>query len=289
MDATLADLLLLLDLEPIDTNIFRGDYRDEPRRAVFGGQVAAQALMAAGRTVDSQLPPHSLHGYFLRPGNPALPTLYKVERIREGKSFITRRVVAVQKGEAIFSMSASFSRPEPDAFEHQDEMPEVKTPEESYTREKYLADNKGKLPPFIEAWIQRPRAIELRTTEPMDMVKPEPGSATQRNWIRAPSALPDDDLIHACIATYASDMSLLGSALRPHGRTFFSPDLMAASLDHAVWFHTPFRMDQWLLYDQRSTRASGSRGFCTGRLFTQSGVLVASVAQEGLIRKTTRR
>ena len=289
MDATLADLLLLLDLEPIDTNIFRGDYRDEPRRAVFGGQVAAQALMAAGRTVDSQLPPHSLHGYFLRPGNPALPTLYKVERIREGKSFITRRVVAVQKGEAIFSMSASFSRPEADAFEHQDEMPQVKSPEQSYTREKYLADNEGKLPPHIQAWVQRPRAIELRTTEPMDMVNPEPASATQRNWIRAPDTLPDDDLIHACIATYASDMSLLGSAMRPHGRTFFSPDVMAASIDHAVWFHTPFRMDQWLLYDQRSTRASGSRGFCTGRLFTQSGVLVASVAQEGLIRKVTRR
>lgn len=288
MDESLADLLLLLDLEPIDTNIFRGANRDEPRRAVFGGLVAAQALMAAGRTVAPNLPPHSLHAYFLRPGNPALPILYEVERIRDGKSFTTRCVVAVQKGEAIFSMSASFHQAEA-GFEHQDDMPTVPPPSLCQTQQQYLEANKGKLPPFMEAWITRPRPVELRPTEPVNMVDPKPQSATQRNWIRAMDTLPDDPLIHACVATYASDMSLLGSALRPHGRTFWSSDVMAASLDHALWFHVPFRMDQWLLYDQRSTRSSGGRGYAVGRLFTQSGELVASVAQEGMMRRVTPR
>jgi acyl-CoA thioesterase-2 len=245
MNEVLADLLLLLDLEPIDTNIFRGANRDEPRRAVFGGQVAAQALMAVGRTVDAALAPHSLHGYFLRPGNPALPILYKVERIRDGKSFVTRNVIGVQKGEAIFSMSASFHRNEQEAFEHQDEMPSVPPPEQCQTREQYIEENKDKLHPYIAAWMMRPRPVELRPTEPMNMIDPQVQSATQRVWVRAIDALPDDPLIHACVAAYASDMSLLGSALRPHARTFFSPDLFAASLDHAVWLHVPFRMDQW--------------------------------------------
>lgn len=288
MHEVLADLLLLLDLEPIDANIFRGANRYEPRRAVFGGQVAAQALMAAGRTVDG-LPPHSLHGYFLRPGDPSLPILYKVERIRDGKSFITRRVVALQKGEAIFSMSASFHQAEADAFEHSDQMPDVLGPEQCQTREQYLEENRGKLHPAIEAWMMRPRPVELRNTEPIDMIHPQAQSATQRVWVRAIDALPDDPLIHACVAAYASDMALLGSAIRPHARTFFSQDLLAASLDHALWFHVPFRMDQWLLYDQRSTRAAGGRGFCTGRFFTQAGQLVASMTQEGLIRKIKPR
>lgn len=288
MDDALADLLLQLDLEPIDTNIFRGSNPDEPRRAVFGGLVAAQALMAAGRTVAPTLSPHSLHAYFLRPGSPGLPILYKVDRIRDGKSFTTRCVVAVQNGEAIFNMSASFHRAEL-GFEHQDEMPTVPPPERCQTHHQYAAENKGKMPDFMQAWITRPRPVELRATEPMNMIDPTPQSATQRNWIRAVDTLPDDPLIHACIAAYASDMSLLGSALRPHGRSFWSPDVMAASLDHALWFHLPFRMDQWLLYDQRSTRSSGGRGYSVGRLFTQSGELVASVAQEGMMRKITPR
>lgn len=279
MSTPLDRLLALLDLEELEINIFRGRSPDEDRQRVFGGQVAGQALVAAGRTVDEGTV-HSLHCYFLRPGDPRRPILYEVDRIRDGRSFTTRRVVAIQHGRAIFNLDASFHQQEV-GFDHHAEMPSVPPPEE-------LPTFNERLKPFLEQlgeWATRKRPIDFRLcdapgTDPRTWRSPYANA-----WFRTDGALPDDPLLHACILTYASDMTLLDTTVRPHGLVW-TPDrkLMMASLDHCIWFHRPFRADEWLLYSQYTPNASGARGLATGGIFTRDGVLVASVAQEGLIR-----
>ena len=270
-------LIDLLDLEPIEVNIFRGVNPDEERQRIFGGQVAGQALVAAARTVDDDRAVHSLHAYFLRPGDPNVPVLYEVDRIRDGRSFTTRRVAAIQHGRAIFHMSASFHIAEP-GFDHLDEMPDVPEPDGLPTRPER----------FAAAGIEDtygPSALDVRyiTNDPFNRREPLP--PTQRVWFRANGDLPDGQVLHTCLLTYASDMTLLDTTLLPHGSGATDRSVMMASLDHAMWFHRPFRADEWLLYDQHTPAASGARGLATGRVFTQDGRLVANVVQEGLIRQ----
>jgi acyl-CoA thioesterase-2 len=283
----LDELVAILDLEELEVNIFRGRSPKEDRQRVFGGQVAGQALVAAGRTVEASVV-HSLHAYFLRPGDPKIPILYEVDRIRDGKSFTTRRVVAIQHGEAIFHLSASFQRPEP-GLEHQVPMPEVPDPESLPYGKGRFAKIPPDMPEEIKKWLQRPRPIEIRALDPIDYMKPQKREPRQRFWIRADGRLPDDPLLHQCVVAYASDMTLLDTATLPHAISWFDPRFQMASLDHAMWFHHPFRADEWLLYDQESAAASGARGFSTGRLFTRDGKLVVSVVQEGLIRMRAPR
>lgn len=275
------DLIRLLDLETIEVNIFRGMSPDVDVQRVFGGQVAGQALVAAARTVDAERHVHSLHAYFLRPGDPAVPILYEVDRIRDGRSFTTRRVVAIQHGRPIFNMSASFHVPE-EGFDHQAPAP-PDTP-----------DPEG-LPDFASRWreilgdehsdwFERPRPIDMRHVDGPPQARREPRPPHARVWLRADGRLPDDPVLHTCVVTYASDMTLLDTTLLPHGRSFVEQDVMMASLDHAMWFHRPFRADEWLLYAQDTPSASGGRGLARGLFFDRSGALVASVVQEGLIR-----
>ncbi|HTF35935.1 MAG TPA: acyl-CoA thioesterase II [Myxococcota bacterium] len=278
----LDELVSLLDLEELEVNIFRGRSPKEDRQRVFGGQVAGQALVAAGRTVEQSVV-HSLHAYFLRPGDPKIPILYEVDRIRDGKSFTTRRVVAIQHGAAIFHLSASFQRPE-QGLEHQIPMPETPDPEELPAGKGRFAKAPPDLPEEMRKWLQRPRPIEIRPVEPMEYFRPEKRPPHQRVWIRADGKLPDDLMLHQCVVAYASDMTLLDTATLPHAISWFDPRFQMASLDHAMWFHRPFRADEWLLYAQESPSASGARGFTQGRLFTRDGTLVVSVVQEGLIR-----
>jgi acyl-CoA thioesterase II len=270
-------LIHLLDLEQIELNVFRGPHTDENRLRTFGGQVAAQALVAAGRTVSDK-PVHSLHAYFLRPGDPHSPTVYMVDRIRDGRSFATRRVVAIQHGEPIFNLSASFHAVEAGPV-HQRAMPAAPDPETLPTFAERYAD-------YMHLdWFRRERPIDTRTTSPSLRSRREGGSdPRQQVWLRPVGPLPDDPLLHACIVAYASDMSLLDSILLPHSYGWDDGSVMAVSLDHAMWFHRPFRADQWLLYDQESPAAHGARGLARGEIFTQSGELVVSVVQEGLIR-----
>ena len=273
------DLVKLLDLEPIEVNIFRGRSPSEDRQRIFGGQVAGQALVAAARTVDDDRPVHSLHSYFLRPGDPTVPVLYEVDRIRDGRSFTTRRVVAIQHGRAIFNMSASFQVRE-DGYEHQAEMPDVPEPESLPTFRERMA-------PFAERFgdlLNRPRPIDIRHVDWMPHDRSQALPPIQRVWLRTNGRLPDDLLIHSIALTYASDMTLLDTSLLPHGGSWFEPGLFMASLDHAMWFHRPFRADVWVLSAQDSPSASGGRGLSRGLVFTQKGTLVATVMQEGLIR-----
>jgi acyl-CoA thioesterase-2 len=279
-------LIRLLDLEPIEVDIFRGVSPQVSHQRVFGGQVAGQALVAAGRTVPADRPVHSLHAYFIRPGDPAVPIVYLVDRIRDGRSFTTRRVVAVQHGKAIFNLAASFHRAEP-GLDHQGTMPAVPDPET--------------LPTLVERH-QGHEAVADRTrhvTMPLDLryvadppwlargtPRPEPRSQV---WMRAAGRLPDDPLLHVCALTYASDMTLLDSVLLTHGLAWGMDELKGASLDHAMWFHRPFRADEWLLYDSESPSASGGRGLGTGRIWTRDGRHVASVVQEGLLRVIAAR
>ena len=277
--AAVDDLVKLLDLEPIEVNIFRGVSPDEERQRVFGGQVAGQALVAATRTVEPGRDVHSLHAYFLRPGDPTVPILYEVDRIRDGRSFTTRRVVAIQHGRAIFNLQASFQVPE-EGLDHQAPIPQVPPPED-------LPDFQARMAPYAEAlgpWFHRPRPIDIRYVDwnPPDRSVPLP--PYQRVWLRADGSLPDDPVLHACVLTYASDMTLLDTAVRPHGRVWGDEGLMMASLDHAMWFHRPFRADEWLLYDQGTPTTSGGRGLAYGFIFTSDGALAVTVVQEGLIR-----
>ena len=283
----LDDLIDLLDLERIEVNIFRGQSPDENRQRVFGGQVAGQALVAAGRTVQESVRPgeqerhvHSLHAYFLRPGDPTIPIIYEVDRIRDGKSFTTRNVNAIQHGRAIFTMSASFQIIE-EGLDHGLPLPENLPDPES------LPDFKTRMEPYKEQmgdWYTRPRPIDLRfITDPGADASP-----TQQLWFRADGKLPDDPLLHVCVATYASDMTLLDSIFNAHGAKWEDGNIMGASLDHAMWFHRPFRADEWLLYDQESPSASGARGLGEGRIFTADGTLAVSVVQEGLVRVINR-
>ncbi len=274
------ELVALLDLEPIEVNIFRGVSPDEDRQRVFGGQVAGQALVAAARTVDlDDGVVHSLHAYFLRPGDPTIPILYEVDRIRDGRSFTTRRVVAIQHGRVIFNLSASFHRHE-EGLDHQLPMPDVPPPES-------LPTFKERWEPFKEklgAWYDRPRPIDTRHVEASPRERREPRPPYQHVWFRADGTLPDDPLLHTCIVTYASDMTLLDTTLLPHGGKVDEEHLMMASLDHAMWFHRPFRADEWLLYVQDTPSTSGARGLARGLIYTEHGDLVVSVMQEGLIR-----
>jgi acyl-CoA thioesterase II len=271
----LEDLVNLLDLEALEVNLFRGVSWKDERPRVFGGQVAGQALVAAGRTVDDGKGVHSLHAYFLRPGDPTIPIVYEVDRIRDGKSFTTRRVVAIQRGEAIFNLQASFHRAE-DGFDHQVTMPEAPAPETLPRADEIEPPRPGRL------WARQPVDIRYVDGPPWDREPSDSGG--QLVWIRADGTLPDDPLLHVCIVTYASDYTLLGSSLVPHGVSYWRDDVMMASLDHAMWFHRPFRADEWLLYSQTSPSASGARGLAYGGIFRQDGTLAVSVVQEGLIR-----
>jgi acyl-CoA thioesterase II len=282
----LDQLVSILDLEELDLNIYRGRTPKEDRIRVFGGQVAGQALVAAGRTVDEGVC-HSLHSYFLRPGDPSIPILYQVDRIRDGKSFTTRRVVAIQRGQAIFNLSASFQRPEEGGIEHQMPMPAVPPPELLPTFQERTQPILATAPPELKRWLQRERPIDIRYATDTDPLRPEPREPRQQVWIRAVGRLPDDAplLLHQCVVAYASDMTLIDTVTLPHAIAWFDGRYQMASLDHAMWFHRPLRADEWLLYDQESPFSGGSRGFTTGRLYTRDGRLVVSVAQEGLIRK----
>jgi acyl-CoA thioesterase II len=279
--SALDDLVQLLDLEPIEVNIFRGSSPDENRQRVFGGQVAGQALVAAARTIDEPgRHVHSLHAYFLRPGDPTVPILYEVDRIRDGTSFTTRRVVAIQHGKAIFHLSASFHKDE-DGFEHAAPMPDVPAPHDLPTWEERMRALEGQVP----AWFARPRPIDTRfVNEPWRAPEKGVRDPCQYVWMRANGTLPDDPLLHACVVAYASDMTLLDSAVLPHRDAVMGGGLMMASLDHAMWFHREFRADEWFLYDQESPSAFGARGLASGRIFRSDGTLAVSVVQEGLLR-----
>ncbi len=283
MPSSAEDLVELLDLETIDVNLFRGTQPDTLLQRVFGGQVAAQSLVAAARTVEAPRVVHSLHSYFLLPGDTAVPIVYDVEAIRDGRSFSTRRVVARQHGRSIYYLTASFQVPE-EGFEHQDVMPDVPSPADSPD----LAElYKRRSPDSGEEWLREWAALEIRwvgDSRPGGRIPNDERPSQSRLWIRVNGRLEDDQLIHRAAFTYASDMTLLGSALVPHGVHVSAPGMQSASLDHTIWFHRPFRADEWLLYDQASPSASGARGLAIGRLFTEDGTLVATVAQEGLIR-----
>ena len=283
MSRAVEDLLKILDLEQIEVNLFRGQSPKSGWQRVFGGQVIGQSLVAARRTVDGRHP-HSLHGYFMRPGDPKVPIIYEVDRIRDGKSFTTRRVVAVQHGQAIFAMSASFQVDE-GGFEHQAVMPDVPGPDELPSEDNVKADLLSRMPEPMRTYYERERPIDMRPVEINRYMSREPMEPQFHVWIRTTGRLPDDPAIHQCVLAYASDMTLLDSSLIPHGRTVFDRAIQGASLDHALWLHRPFRADDWLLYAQDTPSASGARGFSRGLIFTRAGELVASVAQEGLIRE----
>jgi acyl-CoA thioesterase-2 len=273
-------LCRLLDLEQIEVNIFRGVSPDEEVQRVFGGQVAGQALVAAARTVDEDRPVHSLHAYFLRPGDPRVPILYEVDRIRDGRSFTTRRVVAIQHGRAIFNLQASFHVVE-EGFDHQrpmpDDLPDPETLPDWHERMRPYADKLG-------SHYERERSIDYRNADWSMSDRSEALPPYQRVWFRADGSLPDDPVLHACVATYASDMTVLDTSILPHARGAWDEHLQMASLDHAMWFHRPFRADEWILYDQESPSASGARGLGRGLMYTREGQLAVSVVQEGLIR-----
>ena len=284
MSSAVQALLSILDLEELDINLFRGRSPQVGWQRVFGGQVIGQALVAAVRTVDASRPPHSMHAYFLLPGDPKVPIIYDVDRMRDGKSFTTRRVTARQHGQPIFSMLASFHADEP-GLEHQAKMPDVPPPEslpsEAEVREKILP----MMPDPVRRYYERERPIELRPVEFERYLGKKYPDGRFHVWIKTTGRLPDDPAIHQCVLAYTSDMGLLDTALVPHGRTLFEKEFMAASLDHALWLHRPFRADDWLLYAQETPNLHGSRGFGRGLIFTRDVTLVASVAQEGLVRQ----
>jgi acyl-CoA thioesterase II len=278
----LDELLALLDLEEIDRDVYRGQNESERQGRLFGGQVAAQALAAAGRSLTGMLA-HSLHGYFLRPGDPSHPVLYTVDRIRDGRSFATRRVVALQRGRAIFSTAVSF-HVEEEGYVHQAPMPEAPPPESLPTWEERVRDNFASIPAEARAWVPRPRPIEMRHVHPPTFLGGPPREGPSLTWLRTPRALAEEPFLHQCVLAYATDMGLLDTVIRRHGRNGPLGPVMLASLDHAVWFHRRLRVDAWLLYVQESPVAAGARGFARGVLYSREGELVASVAQEGLIR-----
>ncbi len=281
MSKSLDKLLDLLDLEQIELDIFRGRSPDDHRQRVFGGQVAGQALVAAGRTVPADRPVHSLHAYFIRPGDPTVPLVYLVDRVRDGRSFTTRRVSAIQHGRPIFTLSASFHHEEPGPV-HADPMPDVPPPDEIPKTIDRMEELFGTLPSQF-----RESPIDLRSIGPLTFeAERDPALRTTRNlvWLRVDGELPEDPLLHVCLMTYASDLTLLDSVLLGHGLSWADGKTRGASLDHAMWFHRPFRADRWLLYAQESPVAAGARGLARGEVFTADGELVVSVVQEGLVR-----
>ncbi len=284
MSRAMENLLSILDLERLEQDLYRGNSPQVGWQRVFGGQVIAQALVAAQRTMDEDRHVHSLHGYFMRPGDPEVPIIYEVDRIRDGKSFNTRRVVAIQHGRAIFSLSASFQVDEP-GLDHQIDMPDVPMPEsligEADLKERFLKN----APENVRRYWERERPIEMRPISLEHYISREKLAPVQNIWVRANGAVPDDPRIQAAVLAYLSDMTLLDTSLFAHGLSVFSGKIQAASLDHSMWFHRPYAMDDWMLYAQDSPSTSGARGLNRGGLYTRDGMLIASVAQEGLIRQ----
>jgi acyl-CoA thioesterase II len=276
------ELVVLLDLEKIEENIFRGVSPKDRSQRVFGGQVLGQALVAAGRTVEGRIA-HSLHAYFLIAGDPKVPILYEVDRSRDGSSFSSRRVVAIQHGRQIFHMSVSLQKPEI-GLEHQLPMPKVPPPEDLPSEDDFRARIVDKIPEQYRDNFLRKRPIELRPVDRTDIFAPQKKSPHQAVWVRATAPLPPQIALHQCVLAYASDMTLLDTSLMPHGIGWFDKRIQMATIDHAMWFHRPFRADEWLLYVQDSPSASGARGFNRGLIFSRDGALVASVTQEGLMR-----
>ena len=283
----LDELLALLKLEKIEENIFRGQSQDLGFGNVFGGQVLGQALSAASQTVDQNCKAHSIHGYFMRAGDAHKPIVYTVDCIRDGRSFMTRRVVAVQKGKAIFFMSASFHKNE-SGFDHQDEKPDVPGPEGLEPEVEMAKRLSGKIPPKLLEKFSCEKPIEIRVVDPVNPFEPEVRKPENNVWFRDISTMPDESAAHRYMLAYASDFHLVGTSLYPHQKNFWSPDMQVASLDHAMWFHREFRMDDWLLYVMKSPNACKGRGLSIGSIFTREGKLVATVAQEGLIRRVDR-
>jgi acyl-CoA thioesterase-2 len=282
MPEALEPLVSILDLEELEHNLYRGVSPQTSWQRVFGGQVIGQALVAAGRTVEGRAA-HSLHAYFMRPGDPAVPIVYEVERLRDGKSFTTRSVVAIQHGHPIFTMLASFQVAE-GGFPFQAAMPEVPMPEDLPPEDEIRARIMAEGTEAARRYWSYPRSIELRPVDLRHYLSHDPLPPAQQMWVRAVGPLPDDPAVHRCVLAYTSDMTLLDTSLYVHGRMVFDRDVQAASLDHALWFHRPCRADEWLLYVTDSPSTSGARGFARGSLFSRDGTLVASVAQEGLIR-----
>lgn len=286
MADAVAKLLALLDLEFLDENRFRGQNAEHDHDRIFGGQVLGQALVAAQRTVEEpDRLAHSLHGYFLRAGDPTIPILFEVDRIRDGRSFTTRRVVAIQRGRAIFNMSASFQTPEP-GLAHQDPIPDATPPEELPSPAEYVEQLRRRRPsdPANPAWFEREFAIEQRFQDPIDWYDPSPLPALQRVWMRSVEALPESQALQQAIFAYASDLSLLDTCVMPHGVSVLQPDLQVASLDHAIWFHRPLRMDDWIHMRAECPSTASARGFAHATFYARDGTLVASATQEGLLR-----
>ncbi|MBZ6380262.1 acyl-CoA thioesterase [Sphingomonas sanguinis] len=282
-EALAQGLVALLDVEEIDTDLYRGARQPGGEGRVFGGQVIAQALQAAQRSTEAPRTAHSLHAYFMRPGDERYPILYRVERDFEGRSFATRRVIAMQKGKPILNLACSFQTPE-EGLHHQDAMPNVPAPDTLTPERELLARLGDQVPAPLRAFLQRPRPIELRPVDPRQMLAPEPRDPTQAIWFRLVAPIGDDPALHRAVLAYASDFALLGTSTLPHGVNWLIDDMQTASLDHALWLHEPFRADEWLLYTTDSPWAGRARGFNRGRIFSADGRLVASVAQEGLIR-----
>jgi len=284
MSDVLDELVDLLALEKIEENLFRGQSQDLGWGTVFGGQVLGQALSAAVQTVPAERHVHSLHAYFLRPGDVKRPSVYDVDRIRDGSSFTTRRVVGRQHGHAIFNMAASFQTEEV-GFEHQDVMPDAPAPESLKTEQELAQSIAARLPPALLERATKPRPFEVRPVDPSDPLQPSKQPARRMVWLRTNGKLGDDSALHRYLLAYASDASFITTALLPPGVTWLTPGMQIASLDHVMWFHQPFRVDEWLLYVIDSPAAHGARGLVRGQIFTRDGRLVASSAQEGLIRK----
>ncbi len=280
---SLQKVIEILDLEEIEKNHYRATSPNEGWQRVYGGQVIGQALVAASRTVEASRPAHSLHGYFLRAGDTSVPILYKVDRLRDGRSFTTRRVDAVQHGKTIFSMLISFQVAE-DGFTHQFPMPMAPAPDELLDEDELRREQSKSWPEELRDSYSTSSAIQIRQVDPVDMLNPIPTDASQLCWMKTREELPDDPRLHQCVLAYLSDWSLLDTATRPHAISFLQDNIQMASLDHAMWFHRPFRADEWLLYAQDSPAASGARGFNRGLIYNRDGELVASATQEGLMR-----
>ena len=282
MDQRLSDVLGLLELEALEVNLFRGESRDIGSPQVFGGQVLGQALSAAAATVEDRVV-HSLHAYFLRRGDCNAPIVYEVDRSLDGHSFANRRVVAIQHGQQIFNMTASFQVAEA-GFDHQVTMPQVPPPESLPDLGHPPAELLARLPERVRRFIERPRPFEFRTVQPINLLQPRREDPVREVWFRAVGALADDEMLHRRLLAYLSDFFLLDTSTLPHGTTLLEPTLVMASIDHAMWFHRPLRVDDWLLYAIDSPSASGARGFARASVFARDGRLVASAAQEGLVR-----
>lgn len=283
MSLVLDNLSALLKLETIEQGLYRGNSQDLGFKALFGGQVMGQAVSAAQETIDAGRHVHSLHSYFLRPGDASKPVVYEVESIRDGKSFSTRRVKAIQNGKAIFYMTASFQEFE-QGFDHQDTMPDVPAPEELASYDDFIFEHQDKIPEKVRGKFLAEKPVEIRPVEVYNWTAPEKTEGKCNLWIKANGSLPDDLRIHTYLLAYTSDFQFLPTSLFPHGATHWDPRLQIATIDHAMWFHRPFRFDDWLLYSIDSPSASGGRGFVKGQIFNRKGELVASTAQEGVIR-----